>query len=215
MTIQMANRLTDLRKQHNLTQEELADKIGVSRQTISKWEGALASPDTDNLIALSKLYGISIDELLDVDNKSSNNEDEIEKEAVEDVEVVTDEKKENKNANKNKYSRRAKRDFIILSSCVIIFFILGFTVPNAWRWCWLVILASLVISSAIEAILRKKLSKFSYTIFVTIIFMAVGLLADVWHPTWVIFLSVPIYYTIVALIEYKKEQKDKDDDDED
>lgn len=64
MTIEMANRLQQYRKSHNLSQEELAARIGVSRQAVSKWERAEASPDTDNLILLAKLYGISLDTLV-------------------------------------------------------------------------------------------------------------------------------------------------------
>lgn len=64
MTIQTANRLYELRKKHGLSQEELAEKLGVSRQAVSKWERSEASPDTDNLIALAKIYGLSLDELI-------------------------------------------------------------------------------------------------------------------------------------------------------
>ncbi len=64
MNIEIANRFQQLRKMHGLSQEELASRIGVSRQAVSKWERAEASPDTDNLILLSQLYGISLDELL-------------------------------------------------------------------------------------------------------------------------------------------------------
>lgn len=64
MNLEIANRLVELRKQHGYSQEDLADKLGVSRQAVSKWERVEASPDTDNLIALAKLYGVSLDELL-------------------------------------------------------------------------------------------------------------------------------------------------------
>ncbi|MCH5297165.1 MAG: helix-turn-helix transcriptional regulator [Ruminococcus sp.] len=64
MNIETANRLLQYRKKHNLSQEELAAKIGVSRQAISKWERAEASPDTDNLILLADIYGVTLDELL-------------------------------------------------------------------------------------------------------------------------------------------------------
>lgn len=64
MNIEIANRLLDLRKKNNLSQEELAEQLGVSRQAVSKWERAEASPDTDNLIALAKLYKVSLDEML-------------------------------------------------------------------------------------------------------------------------------------------------------
>ena len=64
MDITTANRLYELRKQHGYSQDELADKLNVSRQAISKWERSESSPDTDNLIALARLYGVSLDELL-------------------------------------------------------------------------------------------------------------------------------------------------------
>lgn len=66
MNLEIANRLVALRKENNLSQEALAEKLGISRQAVSKWERAEASPDTDNLIALAKLYHISLDELLKI-----------------------------------------------------------------------------------------------------------------------------------------------------
>ena len=64
MNIKLADRLVELRKEHKLSQEALAEKLGLSRQSISKWERAEASPDTDNLIALAEVYGITLDQLL-------------------------------------------------------------------------------------------------------------------------------------------------------
>ncbi len=64
MNIEIANKLLQLRKEKGLSQEALAQELGISRQAVSKWERAEASPDTDNLIELAKLYGISLDELL-------------------------------------------------------------------------------------------------------------------------------------------------------
>ena len=52
------------RKQKNMTQEQLAEKLGVSNKTISKWENGTSDPSTSNLFALAKLYGISVEELL-------------------------------------------------------------------------------------------------------------------------------------------------------
>ena len=68
MNIEIANRLVELRKKSGLSQEELAAKLGLSRQAVSKWERAEASPDTDNLICLAKLYGVSLDDLLNTDD---------------------------------------------------------------------------------------------------------------------------------------------------
>ena len=52
-----------LRRKNGLSQEQLAEKIGVSRQAISKWEGGLSTPELDKLKALSECFQISIDEL--------------------------------------------------------------------------------------------------------------------------------------------------------
>lgn len=60
----IARRLATRRKQAGLSQEALADKLGVSRQAVSKWERAESLPDTDNLIALATIYGLTLDELL-------------------------------------------------------------------------------------------------------------------------------------------------------
>ena len=64
MNIETANRLYQYRKNMGISQEELAGRIGVSRQAVSKWERAEASPDTDNLIELAKVYGVTLDQLL-------------------------------------------------------------------------------------------------------------------------------------------------------
>lgn len=57
-------KIYSLRKEHHLSQEELADKIGVSRQTVSKWELGESCPDFDKIIPLCKIFNITSDELL-------------------------------------------------------------------------------------------------------------------------------------------------------
>lgn len=67
MNIKLADRLVALRKERGFSQEELADRLGISRQAVSKWEQALSSPDLDNLVRLAQLYGLPLDELVCVD----------------------------------------------------------------------------------------------------------------------------------------------------
>ena len=67
MNVDIASRLVALRKKFGYSQETLAEQLGISRQAVSKWERAEASPDTDNLITLAKLYGVSLDELLNTE----------------------------------------------------------------------------------------------------------------------------------------------------
>jgi transcriptional regulator with XRE-family HTH domain len=57
-------RIQQIRKEKGLSQEDLAEKLGISRQAIAKWEAGLTYPDVDNLIALSSLFKVSIDSLL-------------------------------------------------------------------------------------------------------------------------------------------------------
>lgn len=60
-------KLQQLRKQHNFTQEQLAERLFVSRTAVSKWESGRGYPNLESLKYLSKLFGISIDELLSND----------------------------------------------------------------------------------------------------------------------------------------------------
>ena len=60
----IGKKLETLRKQKGLTQLELAEKIHVSRQAISRWEVGAAVPSTDNLKILSDIYGVSVDDIL-------------------------------------------------------------------------------------------------------------------------------------------------------
>ncbi len=59
-----ADKLIGLRKRCGWSQEELADKLGVSRQSVSKWESALSVPELDRLLTMSKLFGVTTDYLL-------------------------------------------------------------------------------------------------------------------------------------------------------
>jgi len=62
MTI--GTRIRQLRTQNNLSQEALANQLGLSRQAVAKWEHNLSMPSTANLLALCEVFGISLDELL-------------------------------------------------------------------------------------------------------------------------------------------------------
>lgn len=65
-----ADKLIELRKKNGMTQEELADRMNVSRQSISKWEGAQSVPDLDKILKLSKLFDVTTDYLLKDEQES-------------------------------------------------------------------------------------------------------------------------------------------------
>ena len=68
--MEIGNKILELRKKNNLSQEALAEKIGVTRQTISKWELGETAPDIKQAKELSKVFNVSLDELTDNDIKN-------------------------------------------------------------------------------------------------------------------------------------------------
>ena len=79
MDNQFSENLKNIRKEHNLSQEQLADELGVSRQAVSKWESGAAYPEMDKIILLCKKFNLNIDDLLHNDIKEVKGEDEIKK----------------------------------------------------------------------------------------------------------------------------------------
>ena len=55
----LADKIIELRKKSGWSQEELAEQLGVSRQAVSKWEGAQSIPDLERVLAMSRLFGVS------------------------------------------------------------------------------------------------------------------------------------------------------------
>ena len=70
----LGQRIQEHRTRLGLSQEGLGEKLGVSRQAVSRWEADGAVPDTDKLIALSKLFGITLNELLQVEDPPERGE---------------------------------------------------------------------------------------------------------------------------------------------
>jgi len=238
MDIKTANRLMELRKKKGYTQEELADALGISRQAVSKWERAEASPDTDNLIELAKLYNVSLDDLLlseedidDLDEKENkNNKDTVDigphgihvKSSDGDevhiglsgIHVV--EGKDNKDINiinVHEKGASAKRiAFSIVSLIVtIVYIVLGFKL-DIWHPAWILFILIPAISSIVDAIVDKKITHFNYPCLVTALYLYFGCVLDKWHPMWVLFLTIPLFYFVFAPLEkaviLKRNKKD-------
>ena len=67
--MKLSEKIVNLRKARNMSQEELSEQLGVSRQAVSRWEVGSALPDASNILQLSKLFGVSADYLLNDDYK--------------------------------------------------------------------------------------------------------------------------------------------------
>ena len=74
MEIKIGNKIRELRKKRNLTQEQLADNIGVSFQAVSKWENNIALPDITLIPVLANYFGVSTDEILSYDSSEKDRE---------------------------------------------------------------------------------------------------------------------------------------------
>lgn len=200
MNLEIASRLVKLRKDKGLSQEELADKLGISRQAVSKWERAEASPDTDNLILLARLYEVSLDELLSTAAK----DEEIKTQVVDQV-PTSENKEEDKEEQSHHLFNNIFRSVYTLV-VVIAYLLIGFLVYRGFIRGWLVFLTIPIVFSLLTAIEKKNANLFAFPVLVTLVFLSVGILARIWHPTWVVFLLIPIYYSITGII-YKNKKK--------
>ena len=230
MNIEIANRLVELRKKNGLSQEELAEKLGLSRQAVSKWERAEASPDTDNLICLAKLYGVSLDELLRTDQplddivhemkeKEEQKVDEQEAEEAEGEVVDEDEQVEDEDdidediPHRRPLSKSEKRSLIATSLlfpiALVAYIIVGNLWTNdnmGWKWGWTLLLDAIWISSIVPVIMHKRLTEFAYPIFVVALYCTLGFFGthfgfNGWGVYWFLFITIPIYYVIAVRIQ--------------
>lgn len=200
MNIEIANRLVNLRKKHQLSQEELANKLGISRQAVSKWERAEASPDTDNLIRLAKLYNVSLDELLATEDEDLY-EDSIEllkEEELNEEETKEEEDDDSKVIIINRH--HAKWNNLPYPIIVtIIYFLLG-SFGGYWGEAWVIFVTIPLYYSLIHAIKRRNIFAINYPVFVLVIYLFLGFVLDIWRGTWILFLTIPVFYGIGSMI---------------
>lgn len=226
MTVETANRLYELRKKHNLSQEELAERLGVSRQAVSKWERSEASPDTDNLIALAKIYGLSLDELIygekveaieqpekSTEQKKSESDPELsedhEEDHEEDPDADEDDEQEEIYSTKNS-SLQLWLDIPYAIICTVAYLIFGaYDICGGWGLSWIIFITIPIYYTLVEAICLKKFSEFAYPVLVTFIYLYLGLYHGNWHPGWIIFVTIPVYYPIAEALDKKIRQKRK------
>lgn len=205
MTISTADRLVQLRKEKGLSQEALAAKLGVSRQAISKWERAEASPDTDNLIALADIYGITLDALLDGEKEIPSAEPEAEK-------------KDEKPVRHSLYPEMANRMFRFPYPLVVIIAYLAFSfglkgVMGRSPWLvfsllFLTIPMYYMLASACRMTSKRTfLFLMPVPILIITVYLFCGFVFSMWVKTLTLFLVIPLYYWCVAV--YAKGNKKK------
>lgn len=210
MNLEIANRLQKLRKEKGYSQEQLAAELGISRQAVSKWERAESSPDTDNLICLAKLYGVSLDELLSTDETIEEIVDNKQVENVE-SEIIDEDEDHDIDDETPKVSKRTERVLRAFQSMIPILTVAAYLVLGAvfkmWHPGWIAFVIMPALMSIFDCIIVKKLSAFVYPLFATTVFLVLGFYFNWWHPAWIVFITIPLFYMFAGMI-------DKEEDDE-
>ena len=93
-------------------------------------------------------------------------------------------------------------------AAVIIYVLLGYIFKaKGWAIGWLVFLLIPIVESAVSAVKSKNPAAFLYPVFVTAVFLAIGMLFHLWHPTWVLFVTIPAFYAICDYVNKNRQQK--------
>lgn len=210
--MKLGNKLLTLRKQKGLSQEEVADILGVSRQTISKWETDQSTPDFDKIIPLCDLYEITTDELL----KGKKEENGF----TPSDEPITGE-----------VNTRKRAKFIGIGIFLYFISVAAFMlIPLGWAEpvvitavflliCGLatsiIIYGNLVYKKTRTTVIKESYNKTQRTVFTivnllaTVIYFWVSFVTFAWHITWIIWIIDAIVLEIFKLIFTLTEAKNE------
>ena len=203
----LGERLYELRKNKNLSQEEVAEKLNVTRQTVSKWETDESKPDFDKIVPICELFGIDSKELLTGEKELTKDETET---------------KENKEVKKKKAT--------IISLSILLYFVSivwilvseetfrlndGLVVGVFLLICGIATAMLIYQGITLQTIKEKKAEKkedkklksiisLTATIF-TLIYLLVSFITMAWHLTWLIWILFAVVEEIIKIIyEMKK-----------
>lgn len=234
----LGEKLFELRRTKNLTQDDVAEKLNVTRQTVSKWETNQSTPDFDKILPLCELYGISPNELLKgeikekVVNSENNNEANL-NEAKNHLFTRGKEDDSYENMTRNQIKRKSAE---VVSSSILIFIIaiafagIGTTVMM-WNpvvvGCTFLVLIGWGVTRIVKHYMSipklertkkeakqdrvvKQINDIIGAIGVAIYFI-VSFVTMAWHITWVIFIIMGMIEEIVKLIFMLKEDKEDEE----
>lgn len=212
----IGEKLFELRKSKNLSQEDVADKLNVTRQTVSKWETNQSTPDFDKIVPLCELFEITTEELLTGKKPEINN---MQGESVDEEKIPTKEEVRKKSAEV--VSTSVFIYIVALAILMIAIPVLGIN-PIVVSSLFL-----LIIAWATARIIKHFMSvpKFEKTeeekkkteiikqingivgVICTIIYFIVSFSKMAWHITWIIFLIYGLICQVIKLLFMLKEGK--------
>lgn len=198
MSYDFADRLIEMRRSRGLSQEELAKELGLSRQAISKWERAESAPDIGNLVALSNIYEVTLDEL--VRGAASA---EAEAAPEEEAPALADE------ASTTEAPAPAAAAAAVPASAPAAPQAVTPPPPpdNAVpaQPAGAPVIPPPPPQAAESPKPRNPFYTFPYPLLVALVYLILGFCFGLWHPGWVIFFTIPFYYWIASVIVHDPE----------
>lgn len=213
MSYDFADRLIEMRRARGLSQEELASKLGLSRQAISKWERAESSPDIGNLVALADIYGVTLDELVRKNNEETVSDEAVIATTVEDDALLAQEACVDVEPSISTASESSQGAFPPPEFGAIP--VHEAAEPHAST------IVTPQLSNPIEQqkpapaptpapapapkAARGPMFTFPYPILVVLVYLILGFCFQLWHPGWIIFFTIPFYYWIANVVAHDPE----------
>lgn len=207
----LGERLYNLRKEKNLSQEEVAERLDVTRQTVSKWETDQSTPDFDKIVPICNLYNISTDELITGNKPQGSTENK------------TEENKTTDDSQINAYIRSKRAKTISISVLFYILSIVWIIIGEMYINEQILIGVFLGICGLTTAYLlynliklpratkREKYTKYKRidgivaTLF-TLVYLVVSFITMAWSITWLIWL---VYAAVIEVIHIALDMREK------
>lgn len=247
METNFGKRIVEFRKRNGISQDELANKVQVSRQTICNWESGEVSPSLNYINEMAKAFNVSSSDFVDLNksvedcykekvdvkpndikDKKTTNGDKFkwdsrgihleDKDSGDSVDIDLNGIHINKDENKDNFKfilnedeiKRKKRlidnvaslfDGVMFFLIVAAYLTLGFIDKNNWFIYWPLFLTFDIPSALIRTFGKKDGSKFPIIWIALTTYCFLGTFGIGWHPYWVIFFVIPIYYIICNSIK--------------
>ena len=211
-----------LRKDKGMTQAELAQLLGVTNKAVSKWETGEAMPETSLLIPIARIFGVSVDELLD--GKRAERLDGVEDGAERDSEKVSDMKIKDYLFKRGKDEVQTFAEKIQGAVCAtiafggIVSFLLVGIITGIWHPYWVILPVSTMSCGIVGIILdlrnaKKRKDKIAcgenpftgcvcglVMLSCIIVYLLLGAILNLWHPMWILLVVGAFACGVISMI---------------
>ena len=195
-------KIQNLRKQVGISQEQLAERLNVTRQAISKWETGECLPDIENILQLSDIFGVSVDYLL----KNQQTEVSPSSDSSYIIEALEEENSDT--------GFRFSLDFngILYPLATLVYLVIGFY-WGLWHPGWIVFIFAWLIGDAISYF---KTGRFNISIYgvAAVAYITLGVITGNWRHGWLLFVAAWVISSAVRPTKSKKKKKKKKDNNE-